>query len=665
MAFPKSVQTNWIVKSLAGSGKHTSQLLPFQLAIVDNETHNSVSISDAQGRPVYLALGSPNQGQQRTNLKIDRLKDPLNSTVSFKSQPISQVSQIVLQKHDKDTLSNVYYLGYNGLHDCKTLEFECGKTYSFQVHASGRPVRTLFGQEMTEIISVSTDCCPTCEEGDCDTSVDCSTVVDRLVAEFNDENRWLSRFYTAERVMSCTTEADAPTKTQYEKYCLTLCDNGDELDLAAVQNSYPTLVVSVKERNAPYTTYEFTQLASESAPASFTQQPTIVAACDGTCPSGYTAVPSGYAYIVEIDNSQSDTSAGAQLTAVQAVWATATYAEKTNFESGTSTYYIVSSAAITQGSGDNRIVSSLGATEMKCQLTTALTTVWELCKTGIYKITRDLILIKGVDDCSGTSGDASPSAELVALQAAFSDLTDVVADSITLDASSTDCLLKFNISQYSSNLMEDGCDTVGYTAPQFDDLPTWDGFHWEVDPCASTDSGNDDCKCGIKFTAVKFVDSFLEAPIYDMADFDERDPVMLSIGLLIMDGPEQSVCTNNIPDWIQTQRANFRTLKGRDVMKEIVMEGFYRQQPFFNMVDKENLLLLQREGLKYGVKLEDYYFAIRLSHNQVYNMNATNHFNQFREEIVLFIHEDDVTLFETLRAALTGAFPTALVKSFV
>ena len=133
MAFPRSLKTNWIVKSFDTTGKKSVDLNRFEFAILDVDTYTSLSPLEVQGKDILFAVGSANTGQARTGLKFDRMRDELNSQMSFKSQPNLQVNAIKTQKFTKDDRTNVYYLGYNGLDDCKSLVFECGKTYEFYV----------------------------------------------------------------------------------------------------------------------------------------------------------------------------------------------------------------------------------------------------------------------------------------------------------------------------------------------------------------------------------------------------------------------------------------------------------------------------------------------------------------------------------------------------
>lgn len=652
MAFPQSIKTNFIVKSYDTTGKHSSNLNAFEFAIIDKDTGNSLTALQVPGRDIYFAVGSPNQGQRKSGQKIDRFRDELNSQLSFKSQ-LMDVSAIKTQKFTKDDKTNVYYFGYNGLDTCKTLEFECGKTYQFDVYVKGRAVRNIFGREMREVIQITAPCCSPCTDGDCSDSIECNVVIDELVANFNDPNRWISRFYTAEKVVECSEEVDGPDAADFITYCLTVCDNGDELALAEVQaqvdrtNYY---AVEVKERDAPYTTYQVTEkVAGTGAPANFTQDYTVLQDC-GDCPSGYTLVQGGYAYLIEVDQASSAEAALATLQALNGL-ATLTSRSQVGWESGTATYYVTSSALLTTTTADAKILKYLGITEDTCTQDTAITISWAECGT-CTKTARTMVVTVGIDDCdvAGASGDILVAWD--AWLAAVDDVVEVSEIAITADG----CKMRGSVTQYST-CVEDGCDTTA--ALSWAILPTFLGQTWEEEPCVDVDLPTG-CQCGIKFTGVSFSDlnELLDLPVYDMLEYTEKDPIELTVSLLEPDGTTQ-VCEDKQPTFWHSQFANFRTLHGRDVMKEIITTHLYRAEPFWNLTSKDALLLQRREGLKYGVDVEAYYFAITLSGNQFSDLNWNTSVPRTRQDVVLFIHEDDVVLYNNLRGFLNGAFPNA------
>ena len=95
---------------------------------------------------------------------------------------------------------------------------------------------------ISDVITVKTPDCDKCDVS-CFPGNLCHTVIDEIILKF--QRSLVSPFITAEKVISCCP-ADTLVKTLFTEYCLTLCDTGDELALAAVQNQYPNL--KVRER---------------------------------------------------------------------------------------------------------------------------------------------------------------------------------------------------------------------------------------------------------------------------------------------------------------------------------------------------------------------------------------------------------------------------------
>ena len=664
MAFNNSLKTNLIVKSYDTSGKPSGDLNAFEFAILDKDTYTSLSALQVPGKEILFAVGSPNQGQRKSGLKIDRLRGELNSELSFKSQPLN-VNAIKFQKFTKDTKTNEYYFGYNGTDTCKSLEFECGKTYQFDVYVKGRAVRNIFGREMREVFQVTAPCCTPCTDGDCSDTIECNVVIDELVRNFNDPNRWISRFYTAEKIVSCTESVTPPDTVDLVTYCLTVCDSGTELDLANVQKSINDneangnfTSVKVKERNAPYTTYEVTvtplgESDGQGQPSNFEIDGTVLQNCN-ECPSGFTLVAGGFAYLIEVDQASSAEASLGTLNIALNGSSTLTSRSLTGWDKGTATYYVTSSAQLTPTTADAKIVKYLGVVESTCTQDTAITYVWEECGT-CSATERFLTVTLGLGDCDA-------SADVYTAWQEYLDAHPEIRVEIDL-APLGDCKLRATVAQYST-CVTDHCDTTAVgswaiLAPFMSQ--SWVETDATGDVCTTTDLPTG-CSCGIKFIGRSFNDlnELLDAPIYDILGYTEKDPIELSVSLLEPDGTTQ-VCEDKQPTFWHSVYADYRTLHGRDVMKEILLERQYRVEPYWNLTNKDALLLQKREGFKYGVDVEAYYFAITVSGNTANDLNWSTSINRVREDVVLYIHEDDVVLFNSLRGFLAGAFPAAKV----
>lgn len=668
--FPNAIPSSWIVRNVATEGTSIESLLPFQFGIFDKDTHVALSAGNASAkRKVYFAVGSPNQRQFNQGSKPERLYNQNNADVNFRTElvPTNKVDTIRYQEPKRIENPNVYYLGYNGTGICDTLKFECGKTYMFDVEVKGRPVRNIFPGEMREVIELTTGCCDSCTQTSCDVGEDCHKYIDQLVTNFN-SGLWVSRFFTASKVMTCATEPEALTRTNFVKYCLTVCDNGDELALSNVQNQYPTYKITVKDRKAPYTTYEVIKTAG--LPSAFTQTNVVFVDECGDCPSGYTSAAAGYTYIVEIDGNN----AANNLTAVQAVWATATSASLVNFKSGTSTYYVVASAALTNPAAgtDARIVTDLGVRPATCTSST-VTTGWVSCGT-CYKVERELCLTVGIDNCD--DGANQRAIILAEAEAFYEALDNVVADTIEEGPNdlSGNCVMEITLNQYNNAYLEDDCDTS--PNPVFDPLPPFKGSVPKVCPCdgwtvnESTgcpippEPSTNCCQCGVKFETkptTELLDNFAG---YDFATYLEKEPVELTVTMR-RDDDATRICDYTSPTWLHAKRASFRQLRGDDVIKRIITERMYNKETWVNQVDKHNILFLQREGIKLGVNIDDFYYAIDVYFNEDYVQNTTTSHSNRRNCVTLFVNENDSTTVSSLKQLLASAFPEAELENWV
>jgi len=668
MAFPQSIPSNWVVRKVASTSTHLSDLKPFEFGIFDEDTHNSLSLADvAKRRNVYFAVGNPNTRQFTQGSKVERLGNQNNSDVTYRTEvfPTKQLDLVRAQTPVTDEKQNVYYLGYNGIDVCNTLKFECGQTYTFQVQVRGRAVRQIFMHEMRELIEFTTDCCDDCTQTDCSVGEDCHKYIDALVERFN-TGLWVSRFFKAEKVINCGTPLAALDETAFVKYCLTVCDNGDEIALSNVQLQYPTYDVKRIERSAPYSTYQVIKTAG--LPTAFSQSSVVLTEC-GDCPSGFTEVAGGFASLVEIDNANPADA----LAAVQAVWATATSASLVRFENGTSQYYVVSSTLLANPAAgvDAAVIYQLGTVPDTCT-SGATTTAWIACGTA-YKVTRDLCITIGNDDCDAAEGVGFDGAEVLArLTATLANDPTYVRGSLALDADSTACVLRFTASQFNNDFLEDGCDTLAVA--KFDDLLGFEGQRWVVCPCEGWTVNGDGCpvppaadtnccQCGIKFTGLPTEQLLDQFGGYDFATYLEKDPIELSV-TVFRDDRETDICKIESPTWLHAQRATYRQLRGDDVIKQIILDRFYNQEPWVNQTDKTNQLFLQREGIKLGIDVSKFYYAITVYFNKEYRVNVNASHSDIRNAMTLYVSEDDLSVFTQLKQVLGTAFTEAKLENF-
>jgi hypothetical protein len=276
--------------SVATSGS-TSDLKSGQVGIFDAKTYSAVSGAIASNKPMLVAGGS-----WHSKSKLNKFVG--NLTTSDKSIEFLGKDILEFQRSKPRVAKNEeWILGWDGISsNTDTLSFECGKDYNFKVRVWGEDVYGTFLRPVDRFIRVRTKCCV---DGDCATD-DCSDAVPakgyaKQLAKAINEDPELKFFVRAEIVSS---DYSAPVGTHH-LFTLTVVDDGSQAALAAVQAAYSTLSITRISRVGLRSTYEACVVDTDSDPSDYTATSTVsLADCDGTCPSGYTAVPGANVYFV-------------------------------------------------------------------------------------------------------------------------------------------------------------------------------------------------------------------------------------------------------------------------------------------------------------------------------------------------------------------------------
>lgn len=331
--YKESFHYNFFVGSgsvLTDTTKSTADLAPLQLGLFDSKTYKALAPATSTSKvyEILIAMGSPNEA------KIDWE----NANVSFKSVPIQANRLISWRKAlPKKALNHVVTLGWDGVTDCKTIEVECGKTYSVDVEITGSPASRYFGTKplAERFVYSFADC------GD-DCVADPEKLVDNMVLQINGSKN-IGSFAHAEKLIKYTVDHTV-VKIVYTLYTLTLNDEGSLQNLTDVIATYPTAEYVIrKSRSGIESIYEMLILDDLGAPAAYsTSAVTKIADCD-TCPSGYTLVPKFYKYKVE----RSDAGDAAALTEIATVYPDGSAyvaPRRISYENGTSTYVVYTSS---------------------------------------------------------------------------------------------------------------------------------------------------------------------------------------------------------------------------------------------------------------------------------------------------------------------------------
>jgi len=649
MAFNRSLRTAFVVESIAPADVSTEQLLPYQLGIFDINTWKSVTTPTfASNREVVFAVGSPNTGQKATpkGLRPKNFANIGNVNVSFKSLPIfgHNIDKAYVSRPVREAKQFIAYLGYNGVEPCKNIALECGKVYGLDIQVVGGPIRSVFGQDVRELIEVATPCCDSCATCT-DTAIPTSEWIDSVMAKI-EESYIVKRFIKAEKVESCCP-AVAPFPTiDYTKYCLTLCDEGDQRALARVAVKYPGVSISRVARTSTHSTYEICQPTADAAPADLETSDLTVADC-ATCPAGFTLVEAGDVYRITIDNNGSGADPAAWLAEVQAAFPAAVSAIRTAFEFGTSTYVVTFPTGTVVAATDESTVSPIiKSTEARCVQDTPTVTSWTACGTA-YKITRTVCMTKGNSDCNAVVPDLDD------IQDMYEGMPGIVAGSVVARTAGT-CISVYEMQQVNNECLEDGCDTLAVA--KFDPIPAYNGHAWDTCKCEGwTVDGNgcpvaptavdNDCEYGIKFTGA-FVDSRTGGCSFDVKDARFYDPIEIYVSLVDTDFPE--LCTQSQADYTITQYPSFEQLSGQEVIREVIKSRFYNQEKYLSPSMANGHKFIKAEGLEYGVDVDKHYYALHLFHNRNMTKNFTSSDFKDREEIVIYVPEDRLDVLDSV-----------------
>lgn len=263
----------------------TEKLSAGQLGLFNAKTSQAVS-GPLLDQAVIIASGSWHK-KDKLNKFVGGLKES-DKTIPFKK---------VFEFHrsaPRVGRSEQWALGWDGV-GSDTLSFEKGKSYTYKVRVFGEDVYGTFLRPVDRFITFKADCPDQdeCADG-CDDGVACKYYAKKIADIINNDPE-LQYFVQAEAISSDY----AVTTPTHNVFNLSVVDAGDQAALSAVQDAYPTLQVTRISRVGLTSTYEVCVTIGYGTPTTFTATSSIsLAACDGTCPAGYTATYSKDIYVV-------------------------------------------------------------------------------------------------------------------------------------------------------------------------------------------------------------------------------------------------------------------------------------------------------------------------------------------------------------------------------
>ena len=637
------LSTVFNVKAIAPAGLKLHELKPFQLAVFDERTQRTLAAPPStKNTPFRLVWKSPSQGFAGAFPDYFDVKKPVQSLA------ITDVHDITHGVAQPERKPFIGYLGYDGASVCKTLKFECNKTYEIVIHVKGKPVRDVHGRNMTEVVPFHTGCCI-----DCDQVENQRVTLAKMVEEIQTNSFYVNKFFEVEQVYNICPDPSPFAKVDHFSYSISICDTGDEHALAAVQSAYQTLDIVRTARVDSTSTY--TVECALTLPAAYVQTGTVLPNCV-TCPAGFTASTARKKYIVTIDNAGTGTTPANWLTEVQAAGAfsVAVSATRLSRNGSVSVYEVlVPTNFVEPGTPISETTFVyVGEVGVTCTQTTPITTAWAQSGTS-YKVTRTLCMTLKNSDCG------NPASDLAAIQAFYLGTPDMVPGSL-VQTDAGDCLSTYEIQQYS-NCVVDGCDTVGKDKAKFRDLPGYLGQSWLMCKCAGWTVDVDGCpvppaltvenaQIGLKFTG-KVFDTDRVACASDLWDDHENEGVTIEVALT---DKTMEMCNQPVVDWYVAQWPTLQTGKGIWYAREEAQSREYDGYHYHSPKEMDGSLYAAKIGNSYTVDPDKFYNHISLYHEYRRTTGSVNNSSSNREMIVLVVENTKTLLFNQLKTLMNS-----------
>lgn len=278
----------YVVNGGVATSGHSADLTAGKVGIFDRATF-SVATAIGNGKELFFAQGA--------NGGLDWYGSPVRNSHKSPFFYGKDVENMYLSRPQR-LANEEWVIGYNGSPSSNTLKFTTGEALRIKFYFHGQPVYRFFNGPKEYVVSYTPkeDCTEPCNGSDCpDGITDCEVHTKALIDLINTHTE-LRKFGVTAKYVAADYSAAA---TNMEKYCITLCDNGDGLALEAVQAQAPTGAKVVRTaRTGSLSTYQFCQDDDLGAPADFTQSGDVLLAVCEECPSGSTLTAAKDVYFV-------------------------------------------------------------------------------------------------------------------------------------------------------------------------------------------------------------------------------------------------------------------------------------------------------------------------------------------------------------------------------
>lgn len=441
MGLNKGIDRSFFV--MGGSVKKTGGsigLAKGQLAAVDQ------SVTSQDGTKVITSFAGKRKDAKDFVLKLGVANNQANRSFSNKAKStipfsLNEIVEVRVSAPERtEQIVDEVIIGYNGIDADTSFNFKTGDSYfRLTLELSGLGIAYRGGDGLVEMISVNIEvphCDPfnTCDDCDNCDNIDCKAIINDAITRLRRTQLTgggkVEDFVDITPILDCDNDVTA-TLIPYDYYTLSVCDTGGDEALAMVQAQYAYPVLRVGRRGS-ITVYQVLLPQDDGAPVDYEQGlASIIKGCD-TCPAGYTEVPGGILYSFSIEDDGVDQSA---LITALPNYATGTIQRAPGHDQGVGQYTAVFTAALT----DAQITTFVtGAAPRNTATVFKNGTVAAICTNGA---TTDTAWVLG-DTCNVLEQDYTiilPDTEcgddrLVELQAAYSDLTVIIAQEDTANS---------------------------------------------------------------------------------------------------------------------------------------------------------------------------------------------------------------------------------------
>jgi len=275
-----------VTNGVATSG-HSADLKPGQVGLFDRTTW-SVATASGNGTEFFFAQGNTGGKDWYTN--------PVKESHKSAFFRASDVLNMYMSR-PKRIQNEEWVIGYDGSPSSVGFKFQKGKTVSVKFMFTGGPIYRFFGGPKEYLVSYTPqeDCVQPCGPDCADVEIkDCLYHTKKLIDLIN-EHTELQTFGVKATLV---TYPFSPTAVTSTKWCIDVCDNGDDVALQAVQAQAPQGVVVTRiDRKGSISTYSFSN--DGTTPPQFVQKGSVKLAVCKTCPSGSTLISAKDVYLVK------------------------------------------------------------------------------------------------------------------------------------------------------------------------------------------------------------------------------------------------------------------------------------------------------------------------------------------------------------------------------